>query len=65
MADNHRRLVVLPLEGVWSAVRLVLDRTWGDPETAFFAFDCGAPVLSGQLPTAPWTSKAVARTGAA
>lgn len=63
--DNHRRLVVLPVAGAWLAVRLVLDQTWGDPEAAFFAFDCGSPVLSGPLPSAPWTSVAVTRTAAA
>lgn len=65
VADNHRRLVVIPVDGVCTAIRLVLDRTWGDPDTAFFAFDCGAPVLGGQLPAAPWTSKPVTRTHAA
>jgi len=65
VSDNHRRLVVLPVEGTFQAIRLVLDRTWGDPETAFFAFDCGAPVLGGPLPEAPWTSKPVTRTSAA
>lgn len=65
VTDNHRRLVVLPIEGMWIALRLVLDRTWGDHDTAFFAFDCGAPVLTGDLLEAPWTAKAVAKTGAA
>lgn len=64
VADNHRRLVVLPVEGTFQAVRLVLDRTWGDPDTAFFAFDCGAPVLAGPLPEAPWMSKPVTRGAA-
>ncbi|MBN8526143.1 MAG: FAD-dependent oxidoreductase [Planctomycetes bacterium] len=65
VSDNHRRLVVLPVDGIHTALRLVLDRTWGDAEAAFFAFDAGAPVLAAPLPEAPWTSKAVTRTSAA
>jgi hypothetical protein len=65
IADNARRLVTVPIEGRWRAIRLVVERTWGGPAAHFFAFTLGAPVLSEPIPEAPWTARSIARTHAA
>jgi hypothetical protein len=65
ITDNHRRLIVVPVTGAWQAVRLVLESTWGAPETAFFAFEVGLPEEPGHFVAAPWTSVPVRRSGAA
>ena len=37
--DNHRRLISVPVDGVYAAVRLVPLATWGDPLARIFSFD--------------------------
>ena len=39
VTDNYQRLVWLPVEVAASAVRLVLDETWGAPLAHVFAWD--------------------------
>ena len=39
VAQNHQRLVRVPLAGRARAVRLVPEATWGAPEAHVFAFD--------------------------
>ena len=36
---NHRRLISVPVDGVYAAVRLVPLATWGDPLARIFSFD--------------------------
>ena len=37
--DNHRRLISVPADGIYTAVRLVPLATWGDPLARIFSFD--------------------------
>lgn len=37
--DNHRRLISVPVDGVYTAVRLLPLTTWGDPAARVFSFD--------------------------
>ena len=37
--DNHRRLISVPVDGVYAAVRLVPLATWGNPLARIFSFD--------------------------
>ncbi|MDY4519729.1 MAG: FAD-dependent oxidoreductase [Candidatus Spyradocola sp.] len=37
--DNHRRLISVPVDGVYAAVRLLPLTTWGDPLARIFSFD--------------------------
>lgn len=37
--DNHRRLISVPVDGVYAAVRLIPLATWGDPLARIFSFD--------------------------
>lgn len=37
--DNHRRLISVPADGVYAAVRLIPLATWGDPLARIFSFD--------------------------
>jgi hypothetical protein len=65
VAANHRRLITVPVAGAWQAIRLTVDATWGEAETAFFGFDVGQPSSDGPFEAAPWTSKPVTRTSGA
>ncbi len=38
VTDNHQRLVRLPVDGTFDAVRMTIDGTWGADETKVFAF---------------------------
>lgn len=38
VTDNHQRLVRLPLDGTYAAVRVTIDETWGADETKVYAF---------------------------
>lgn len=37
--DSHRRLISVPVDGVYTAVRLLPLTTWGDPAARVFSFD--------------------------
>lgn len=65
VSANHRRLIIVPVAGAWQAIRLTVDATWGEAETAFFGFDVGLPSSDGPFEAAPWTSKPVTRTSGA
>jgi hypothetical protein len=65
VAGNHQRLIVVPVEGSWLAIRLTMDATWGNGESAFFAFDVGESVCSEWRRDAPWTSKPIRRSSGA
>ncbi len=65
VSGNHQRLLSWPVEGAWSAIRLTVQATWGDPTCGFFAFDVGLPDADAAVAPAPWTSRPITRSGAA
>jgi len=52
--DNRRRLVVIPLAVTATAIRLMIDATWGAAEARLFAFDVGEPDLAAEPEAMAW-----------
>jgi hypothetical protein len=65
IAGNRRRLVVLPLPVQAVALRLVVERAWGDGAARIFSCEVGEPDFSAPHEVLPWPVPAVSGTAKA
>jgi hypothetical protein len=63
--DNRRRLLVVPLPVTAAAVRIVVERAWGDGPARLFACEVGEPDVAAPAQLKPWPVPAIAKRGAA
>jgi hypothetical protein len=64
--DNRRRLLQIPVAGEAVAVRVVIERAWGEGAARIFGFEVGLIDLAATPhATLPWPVAAVAKAGAA
>jgi hypothetical protein len=61
ISDNRRRVLKVDIAGSWQAVKVTVIRTWGAATAGIFACDVGAAVTAGEIPTAPWLAKPIAK----
>jgi hypothetical protein len=63
--DNDRRLVHLTVGAETAAVRLVIERAWGDGPARLFAFEAGEADPDAAHEIMPWPATAISGRGVA
>jgi hypothetical protein len=65
VTDNRRRLLIVPVAELAVALRLVVERAWGDGPARIFSFEVGEPEFAAQHEVLPWPVPAVSGRGRA